>query len=310
MFHPFYSRPMVLFQAIYETGSLRKAAETVGLTQPALTKSLQQLEEQLEAALFVRTPKGMVPTEAGDALYRYAYNLKKSAEYAQLEIAGLETGERGLLRIGGGVTWATTVLPKVLSNMRYEFPDLALDLVTGITDQLWQQLENGRIDIMIAAEGHNVPLDPEFVTIPLARVPMTAVASVDHVLAQGGPLPVSRLLDHDWSGFYEDDALIQRAQFHLGKFGLQPPAFVLRSNSFTALMQMVRLSGSIAIISDILVEQAELMGICRIPLDAPLWSLQTNILLRRSALSLKSIQRCIEITRMAISHHRPEYLIS
>ncbi|NVK59428.1 MAG: LysR family transcriptional regulator, partial [Rhodobacteraceae bacterium] len=168
----FLSRRLLHFLAAADVGNLHRAAETLGLSQPALTVSLRNLEQEIDATLFERSVKGVTLTPAGELFYRHAGALRTASRQARDELKALRTGEAGTLRIGAGVAWSATVLPEVLRDMRRDYPGLSIDLLTGVGDQLAMQFAEGRIDLLLVAGGlAGQPLEDarreQLVTLPM-----------------------------------------------------------------------------------------------------------------------------------------------
>src|SRR5579884_3188870 len=119
------------FQAIARHASLTRAAGELGVTQPALTASLQRLEGALGTTLFTRTGEGVSITSTGTELLHHAEEILAALERAEQAIAGLETGERGRFVLGCPESLGIYFLPPVLARVARELPRVELALVTG-----------------------------------------------------------------------------------------------------------------------------------------------------------------------------------
>jgi len=138
-----------VFYAVANTGNITKAANVLNISQPAISKSIKNLEEQLGGKLFVRTKKGVILTEEGKEFYVYikqAIEYITSAESKFTELINLETG---CIRIGISTTLTKTFLIPYLEKFHSSFPNIEIKISTNIADELIPKLRNGLLDIVI-----------------------------------------------------------------------------------------------------------------------------------------------------------------
>ncbi len=253
----------------------------LGLSQPALTVSLRRLEDEVGAPLFERSVKGVEPTAAGRLLYRHACAMRSAALHAGEELGALRSGESGTLRIGAGVAWSTTVLPRVLRDMRAAYPSLTIDLVTGVGDQLAAQFAEGRIDLLLVAgalPGLDVAggLRREL----LVNLPMELVVDRAHPLTGKGPVKVADLARHDWVGFYDDDSFVRLANLLVARHGVAAPRIAMRANSVAALTTFVRGTDLIMVVISSLAAAVRGEDLVSLPLAEPLWDMPVSLCYR------------------------------
>ncbi|MEZ4404016.1 MAG: LysR substrate-binding domain-containing protein [Kofleriaceae bacterium] len=142
-------RELEHFVAVAAAGTFTAAARRVHLSQPALTASIQRLEHELGAPLFDRGRRGATLTAAGQAfLARAQASLAAFADGKRAvgEIQGLAAGE---VRIGGGATACTYLLPPVLARFRRAYPGIHLAMREGYTDELEQAVDAGALDLAV-----------------------------------------------------------------------------------------------------------------------------------------------------------------
>lgn len=140
------------FVAVADCGTFTTAARRVHLSQPALTASIQRLEAELGARLFVRGRGGASLTAAGDALLphaRAALAAEADGRRAVAEVEGLRVGR---VRVGAGATFCTYVLPPLLQRFRAQHPKLQLQLREGHTPELAAALVEGELDLAVLPE--------------------------------------------------------------------------------------------------------------------------------------------------------------
>ena len=142
-------RNLRLIAAITREGSLLRAAQGLNMTQPAVTKALQDTEAAVGAALFERTNRGVVPTAMGRALAAHAQVVLAQLRHAEQELADLRDGSGGTVVVGTLLAAAAALLPGAIARVKATRPDLVLRLVEGTNDTLMPQLRAGTIDMVV-----------------------------------------------------------------------------------------------------------------------------------------------------------------
>ena len=145
-------RQLSYFLTVLETGSLTAAAERLGLTQQALSRSLARLEEQLGGKLFDREARGMIVTRLGDTIAEHARPIVAEARRLR-DAANAELGlERGRLVVGLSPVAATTAAGAKVMQFALKHPNVRIDVESGIDVDFVAALHRGEIDIAIS--GH------------------------------------------------------------------------------------------------------------------------------------------------------------
>lgn len=138
-----------IFYTVANNGNITKAAEELMISQPAISKSIKNLEEQLGGQLFVRTKRGVVLTDEGREFYNYikqAIEFISSAENKFSELINLETGS---VKIGISSTLTKNFLLPYLREFHRLHPKIDIQIDTAISAELLHKLKNGLIDIVI-----------------------------------------------------------------------------------------------------------------------------------------------------------------
>lgn len=141
-------RHLRYFIAVAETGSLSRAAEKLFIAQPPLSVQIRQLEEEMGTPLFVRHPKGVRLTAAGEALMPEARALLDRAGHLKGRLHG--DGASGLLALGYVPSASSTVLPELVRLLRAAQPDLRIELREMISSEQVEALVAGHLDAGIA----------------------------------------------------------------------------------------------------------------------------------------------------------------
>ncbi|WP_018935070.1 LysR family transcriptional regulator [Thioalkalivibrio sp. ALJ24] len=141
-------RRLQVFLTVARQLSFTRAAETLHMTQPAVTFQIRQLEEQLEARLFDRNHNRVALTEAGELVRRYAERIFDT--YGEMEAALRELkGAAGALVIGASTTVAEYMLPSLLGAFRRAHPEIGIRLRVGNTVTVVGMVEEGSVDLGI-----------------------------------------------------------------------------------------------------------------------------------------------------------------
>ena len=137
---------MSAFVRVVETGSFSHAARQIGVGQPAISKTIAQLEDRLQVRLLIRSTHGLSPTDAGIRFYERAKAAIQEADEAELEAKGAGAGLSGRLRVSAATTFARLMLIPQLAEFLAAHPDLEVDVV--LDDRVIDLVSEG-IDIAL-----------------------------------------------------------------------------------------------------------------------------------------------------------------
>jgi DNA-binding transcriptional LysR family regulator len=191
-------RSLDYFLAVAEKGSLRAAAQQVGVTQPALTKAIRRLEDTFGVPLFDRRARGMALTAYGAALLRHVADLRGSLQAASEEVAALRTGLTGVVTVGAGPYWQDVVLPDSIRLLREARPGIKVLVVGGSDDQMKTLLSNGTLDMVLGVLPETPRLRPEFTWRHLLADEYCVIADENHPLRKRSGVTLEDLLAYPW----------------------------------------------------------------------------------------------------------------
>lgn len=170
-----------LFTTVVRTGSFSRAAVTLHISQPAISKGVRDFELQVGCRLLNRTPKGVRPTQEGRALARHADELFAIERAAENELLSLRNLDSGSLRIGASTTIATYMIAQYLGTFYRQYPGIELHLVSANTRDIADKMIAHDVDIALV-EG---PVsDDELFSKPWRTDVMSLVTSPEHRFAQ------------------------------------------------------------------------------------------------------------------------------
>lgn len=160
--------------AIAEEGSMARASQKLFITQPALSKALTKVEEELGEILFTRRPSGLEVTYAGECFIKKAYQILKLYSDVDMEFCELNQMRKGILKIGSADRLGALVLPELLKKFHERYPNIKIELVEQNSMKLEESLLMGALDLAILClplKNHNVRYqvfyeDPICVAVP------------------------------------------------------------------------------------------------------------------------------------------------
>tara|TARA_B100000609_G_scaffold199626_1_gene205158 strand:- start:2503 stop:3414 length:912 start_codon:yes stop_codon:yes gene_type:complete len=171
---------LALIRAICEHGSVTRAAEALHLTQSAASWRLKKLEQQVGGALFQRTGRGMKPNAMGERCFRSAQRILGDLASLKRDIATLQEGGHGTVRMASECYTTYHWLPKMLTSFRTVHPNVDIELVVEATEDPIPFLLNGRLDVALMTKVAGLSSYEALSQQPLFEDEMIAVTSAHH----------------------------------------------------------------------------------------------------------------------------------
>jgi DNA-binding transcriptional LysR family regulator len=217
------------FLAIYEHRSFGRAAAELHVTQPALTKSIQLLEEELNVKLFERTASGVVPTIYGEALLLHAKVIEAEMKNATREIATLSGAIKGEVTVGVTPSVAAELIPRAFLKLQKERPGIQLTVLEGLMEHHVPALRRGELDLVIGGwvRGNH----PDLTTEVLMRDDVLVFAGEDHPLADLPEVKMEALYDYPWVMPPLSQFWVHSFEQAFASHGLQAPQRAATTNS-------------------------------------------------------------------------------
>ncbi|CCN84649.1 putative Bacterial regulatory protein, LysR [Vibrio nigripulchritudo SFn27] len=189
------SRRLQHFLAAMEQRSLLKAAESVNLSQPALSKSISVLEEEYGVKFFERHPRGLVPTAFGHAMEFHARRILLDFEQSKQDISTLASGSAGKVRIGSGLAFISYA-EKAMVQLEEKYSGADFAVITDYAEGLRHALIENRIDIYVGMVNQLVE-DENFETTLVAEDKILGLCHKSHPFANRH-VSIDDLKNHDW----------------------------------------------------------------------------------------------------------------
>ena len=273
-----HSRLLHHFLAVVDNKGISAAAAELHITQPALTKSVRQLEDILGVALFERLPTGVVPTRFGEILARRVRLMDLEYRHAVAEIAAIKGGTGGTIRVGAGPVWTVRILPPIIAAFRRQQPNVKIALRSGVIDTLVPALLGGELDVICASL--DFPAHPEFVKEQLVDLKHVLIARAEHPLAGRSAIAAKELLDFPWLALVNDYVGTSRVGSFFAANELAPPRVAVETASISAALNLLREDDFILSIPTLMLPHAELFGLRRLAVRGTLWDAPAGIAYR------------------------------
>lgn len=216
-----------------------RAGEAVGMTQPAVSKAVRDLERDLGVKLFERGNRGVTPTSYGEALVRHAQRVLAQLEHAAEEIDDLAHGAGGRVAIGTLLAASAWLLPRAIARLRAERPRVIVDVVEGTSDRLHLMLRRGDLDMVVGRLSefrHRAGLRQE----PIYSEEIVVLARPGHPLARQAQLGLPDLEEADWILPPPETTLRRQLEKAFFDAGLDPPRCMVQSVSLLTNRQLLR----------------------------------------------------------------------
>lgn len=235
------------FVSVAQSGSITDAAEQLGLTQSALSRRIQQYECQLGARLLTRSRKGVELTEIGRLVVQQGLQLLAQFEKLQEEIARQQGLEGGQVRIGGGATAVSFILPEAIARFGQDHPKVMFQMVEAGSNEIADGVLNGKLEIGIVT----LPLQSRDLRIQtLTTDHIVLVARRDHPLTGRERVTVDDLAGHRFVSFEGGSALRNIIDNAVRARGVELQV-VMELRAIPSILRMVSTTGHLAFVSRI-----------------------------------------------------------
>lgn len=289
-------RDIEYFAVVAEHGHLGRAAEALGLSQPALSKSLRRLEKSIQAKLVKRTPKGVELTAEGSALLSHVRRLRMSLHDIAREVADLSQGRVGHLRIGAGAGMVDDLLTAASSTLLKDASKVTLAVTIGNNDVLVPALRDGELD-MIVSTIPTVPIE-DLVQEHLFDDEFIVYASVNHRLAGRKQLTIADLAQERWALSAANVLSWQSLHQAFESSGLPPPKIAMVAVSVSLKLRTVASTDLLGFTSRRVLRQADpRFRLVELPTKEISWRRRVGVGYQKDAYLSPAARRFIEILK-------------
>jgi DNA-binding transcriptional LysR family regulator len=297
-------RKLQAFFRTAELGSVSRSAAALGMTQSALSKALQRLEEEFGATLLERQPRGVRLTEAGKVLYRRGGRAALELEHAREEITALRSRNLQHLKIGVGPIYMLEWVRKPITNIASHYPGVSFEILTSSSRIALPKLLKGEIDAFLGY------IDPDQITENVENTVIKRVKNfpfgVSKTCIPGGiSIENSDLVARQpWVNYTEAVTTNERLRDYWRiNFGVDPNVRFVTNSMRTALSLAADNKCWICLPSP-LAEIAGDHGLQRVEVARPFWEFDTGCAVRRSSLGYLIIREFVELIRASTELHK------
>ncbi|MEH7505860.1 LysR family transcriptional regulator [Neobacillus drentensis] len=237
-------RQLQLFLEVAKHKSITKAAENMHLSQPALSKSIRALEEELGTTLIIRTNKTSDLTDAGRIVVEFAQKMAAVLSEMKTTLNDITNLSRGQINIGLPPLIGSLFFPRVMAKFHHAFPNIELNITEYGGARVVKSVEEGEFELGVAV----LPIDEQqFDVYPIVEEEMKLLVFKDHRLASRKVVDIKELKEEEFIFYHEEFALnqIMRDQFIAVGF---EPKILFQSSQWDLMTEMVAANLGITIL--------------------------------------------------------------
>jgi DNA-binding transcriptional LysR family regulator len=269
-------RQLRLFIEVAKHKSITKAAENMHISQPALSKTLRALEDELGMTLIIRTNKTSDLTDAGKVVLEYALRMTVLVDEMKTTLIDMTNLSRGQINIGLPPFIGSLFFPRVMAKFHHAFPNIELNITEYGGARVVKSVEEGEFELGVAV----LPIDEQqFSVYPIVEEEMRLVVYKDHHLSDRVEVELKELRDEEFIFYHEEFALNQIMRNHFIAAGFEPK-ILFKSSQWDLMTEMVAANLGITILPQSICNRA-------FNSDLKVIKLQDNIMWRLAVITKK-----------------------
>lgn len=290
-------RQLRLMLALEELGSLRRAADQIGMTQPAATKMLHEAESLLGVELFERLPRGMRATPFGETLIYYARMIFAELSGMREELVALESGNLGRVTVGAIPALASGLLTRTIATLKQSHPRLSMSIQVDTSDVLVQALQQDQLDVVLGripsgARSDDLQFDS------LGEEVLCVIAGAQNPLAKAKKLTWAELQHMTWVLQQHPSPMrtIINQAFHNARVDI--PSSIVETTSIMTLLSLLQQTDMIGVTPESVVNDypgRHLLAVLPITFEPRLPPY--GLITRRHRIQSSAMQAFIEATK-------------
>jgi DNA-binding transcriptional LysR family regulator len=286
------------FLAVVEHSHFGRAAESLGISQQAMSKSVAQLEYTLRVKLLERGPYGVRPTAIGQMLADRGQLAMTELATAQAEIESWRGARIGEVRIGVGLGFVGRFMPTAIRRFREVYPDVHVTAVVESSAILYPMTLKGELDFVVSAPPNWFKTDPELKQDMLFADGDVLIAGWDHPLAKKTSVTLADLARFPWLVSAQIGGEWQRFCRGFVAEGLEPPRQLVRTDSIALAKELMFTGDYLCLLSnDTIARELAEKRLVRIPAPWPSEPRTAYITYRRKAQFTPVVSRMMKMVR-------------
>lgn len=258
--------------------SFTKAADALHITQPTISKTIKNLEDELGVPLFIRNKKGMELTDAGQIMIHRAQEIVHSFDSLTAELNDLSQLKKGSIRIGLPPMAGSSFFPGVMSGFRERYPSITVQMMEEGSKKLEEEVAAGNLDaaVVMLPIGAGDILD----TFPFVDEKLKLVVHPQHSLADRQQTVLAELAEESFILFREDFALHDRILAECSRAGFQPRVLV-ESSQWDFIVEMAAGGLGIGLLPETICTGLDPKRVRAVPLTEPVIPWRLAIIWRK-----------------------------
>lgn len=293
------------FLAVARSGNLSAAARELAVSQPALTKSVRKLEQQVGMPLFERRARGMTLTPSGATLLAHARAIEAQCRVADGELDALARGETGRIRVGAGPYWGNTVVPRAIARLHEKLPGLDVGLDVGVNAVVQPRLFAGELDLVVGGLPQEGSLPAGIEQIDFYTIRTRVVAGRNHPLQRKSRVSVADLARYPWVFYQHDRDVMTRLSALFQRSGAGAPEIRVETTSLHAVMQLLRSGPYLACIADAYLRAAPEPAIAILPYPHAIWTFPAGVQVHAVLRAFAPIRTLLDLITREADLHAP-----
>ncbi|WP_167731926.1 LysR substrate-binding domain-containing protein [Kerstersia gyiorum] len=237
---------LAIFEKVLACGSLLAAARELHMTQPAISKAIQELEEHFGQPLLVRSSRGVTPTNFGLMLKGHAQSVMADLRVLADDLNAWNEGVSGKVMVGCLLAASAQLLPAAIVRLREMAPNVVVQVKVGVNEKMFPELLRGELDVVVglipAHEGSG-----EFTHVPLYTEKLCAVVGRQHWLATSVGVKTEQLAGLDWILPTSDSEAFHAIDVFFEKLGMPRPKQIVESVSIMTNLGLLVESDMVAL---------------------------------------------------------------
>lgn len=288
------------FIAVIEAGTFRRAAKNLHLSQSSISKSLQQLEDEIGAKILLRGARGVVPTAAGEALLARAKIIEAELRHARNDVQMIQGAQVGEIRVTASPTVAMGLLPRAVIAFQAARPQVNFRISEAVYPDMLPAIRSGDVDVAICL----VPARPRDETlnfVSLVKDRLVPAVRANHPFIGARKLKLADLLDLDWIIYRRSHTGLDVFEQTFASNRLPLPKSTIECTSFACARALVENGDYVTLMpSQLFLGDRQPTSIALLELDAPMPPWQVAVISRaKHELSAVCIAFLDEIERVA-----------
>lgn len=273
-------RQLKYFVAVFEHGNLSRAAEAIPISQPALTRSVKMLEDELGVELFERHARGAAPTPAGERFYHHAKSILAECVRAREDAVDADDRVSGEVTIGVGPLFASHVIDDVIARFCSRYELVTVTALQGFFEDVVTLLELGQIELAFC----NFPVQDLPVSLSfeeLFEVRTSVFVAGDHPLARRSSLDTAALGEARWANVNQPHSLDVLEALFMSE-NLAAPHIALRTNSLTLIKSAIVEADFVGLVPEhMMIRELQAGSVVRLDLPGTPIARRAGLIMRR-----------------------------